>query len=117
MPYPLNGKDRLIVNTWFTQILLIINISQLPFTLSKLSTKCHLNVAQMFIFLIPSNSILLSDTTLIMATNSPSEKFGRRFGFVVSATGAIAVSSYEWNTTNNDLLKFVTRFLIGCSML
>ena len=39
-----------------------------------------------------------------MATNTPSEKFGQRFGFVVSSTGAIAVSSYELNTTNNDLL-------------
>ena len=27
---PLSGKDRLILNTWFTQILLIINRSQLP---------------------------------------------------------------------------------------
>ena len=97
MPHPL------IVNTWFTQILLIINTSQLPFTLSKSSTKGQLYVAQMGILLIPSNSILLSDTILIMATNSPSEKFARRFGFVVSSTGAIDVYSYEWNTTNNDL--------------
>ena len=81
------------VNTWVTQILLIINRSQLPFTLSKLSTKGQLYMAQMGILLIPSNSILLSDTILIMATNSISEKFGRRFGFVVSSTGAIAVSS------------------------
>ena len=34
-------------------------------------------------------------TILIMAINSSSEKFGRRFSFVVSSTGAIAVSSYE----------------------
>ena len=39
-----------------------------------------------------------------MATNSQFEKFGRRFGFLVSSTGAIAVSSYELNTTNNDAL-------------
>ena len=39
-----------------------------------------------------------------MATNSQFEKFGQRFGFLVSSTGAIAVSSYERNTTNNDVL-------------
>ena len=49
----------------------------------------------MGIMLIPSNSILLLDTILIMATNCLSEKFGRRLGFVVSSTGAIAVSSHE----------------------
>ena len=75
MPNPLSGKDRLIVNSWCTQILLISNRSQLPFTLSNLSTNCQLNVAQMGILLIPSNSIFLSDTILIMATNSSSEKF------------------------------------------
>ena len=63
--------------------------------LSKLSTKAQLYVAQMGILLITSNSILLSDTILILATNSPFEKFGRHFGFVVSSTGTIAVSSYE----------------------
>ena len=93
MPNPPNGKGRLIVNTWFTQILLI-NRSQLPFTLSKLSTKGQLYVAQMGILLIPSKSILLLDTILIMVTTSPSEKFGRRFGSVVSSRGAIALSSY-----------------------
>ena len=41
MPNPLSGKDRLIVNPC-TQILLIIDKSQLPFTLSKLSTKGQL---------------------------------------------------------------------------
>ena len=61
-------------------------------------------MAQIGILLIPSHSILLSDTKLIMATNSPCQKFGQRFCFVVSYTGAIAVSSYEWNTKNNDLL-------------
>ena len=49
-------------------------------------------------------SILLSATILIMATNSQAEKFGQSFIFVVSSTSAIAVSSYEWNTANNDLL-------------
>ena len=39
-----------------------------------------------------------------MEINSQFEKFGQRFGFVVSSKGAIAVSSYEWNTTNNDVL-------------
>ena len=53
---------------------------------------------------LPSNSILLSYTILIIATNSQFEKFGQRFGFVVSSTGAIAVSSYELNITNNDIL-------------
>ena len=47
MPNPLSGKEKLIVNTWFTQILLIINRSQLPFTLIKLSAKGQLYVAQM----------------------------------------------------------------------
>ena len=42
MPNHLSGKDRVIVNTLLTQILLIINRSQLPFTLSKLSTKGQL---------------------------------------------------------------------------
>ena len=74
---------------------MIINRSQLPFILSKLSTKGQLYVSQMDILLIPSNSILLSDNILIMATYSPSLKFGRRFGFVVSSIGAIAVPSYE----------------------
>ena len=74
---------------------MIINRSQLPFTLSKLSTKGQLYVAQMGILLIPSKSILLSDNILIMATYSPSEKFGRHFGFVVFSIGAIAVPSYE----------------------
>ena len=46
-------------------------------------------MAQIGILLIPSNSILLTDAILIMATNCPSEQFGRRFGFVVSSTGAI----------------------------
>ena len=52
MPNPLFGKDRLIVNTWFTQILLIINRNQLPFPPNKLSTKGQLYVAQMGILLI-----------------------------------------------------------------
>ena len=90
MPNPLCGKDRLLVNTRSTQILLIVNRSQLPFTLNKLSTNGQLYVAQMGMLLIPSNSFLLSDTILIMATNSPSEKFGLRFGFVVSSTGALS---------------------------
>ena len=38
---------------------------------------------------LPSNSILLSYTILIMATNSQFEKFGQHFGFVVSSTGAL----------------------------
>ena len=61
-PNPLSGKDRLVVNTSFTQILLIINIqilliinrSQLPFTLSKLSTKGQPYAAQMCILLMTS---------------------------------------------------------------
>ena len=57
MPNPLSSKDTL-ANTSFTPILLIINRSQLPFTLSKLSTKDQLYEAQIGIFLIPSNSIL-----------------------------------------------------------
>ena len=52
MPNSLCGKDRLIVNTWFTPILLIINKSQLPFTVSKLSTKGQLYVAQMGVVII-----------------------------------------------------------------
>ena len=119
MPNALSGKDRLIVNTWFTQILLIINRSQLPFTLSRLSAKGQLYVAQMGILLIPSNSILLSDTILIMATNSPSEKFGWRFGFA-----GIAVSYYEWkydkqwftivcNTFSDWLFHVVSRHLLA----
>ena len=36
-------------NTRFTQILLIINRSQLPFNLSKLSTKGQLYVAQIWV--------------------------------------------------------------------
>ena len=51
-PNPVFGKDRLIVNTWFTQILLIINRNQLLFPPNKLSTKGQLNVAQMGILLI-----------------------------------------------------------------
>ena len=47
MTDPLSGKDRLIVNTLFIQILLIINRSHLPFSLSKLSSKDQLYVAQM----------------------------------------------------------------------
>ena len=39
-----------------------------------------------------------------MATNSQFEKFGQRFDFAVSSTGVIDVSSYEGNTTNNDVL-------------
>ena len=49
--HPLFGKDRLIVNTWFTQILLIVNRNQLPFPASKLFTKGQLYVAQMGILL------------------------------------------------------------------
>ena len=119
MHNPLSGKNRLIVNTWFTQILLITNSSKLSFTLinylSKLFIKGEL-LAQMWslptahclpsccVYIIQFTSILLSFTILIMATNSQFEKFEQRFGFVVSSTGAIAVSSYEWNTTNNDVL-------------
>ena len=105
MPNPFSGKDRLIVNTLFHKFLwLLIEVNYIPFTLSNLSTMGQLYVAQMGILLIPSNGILLSDTILIMGTNSPSKKFGWCFGFVASSTGVIAVSSYEWNTTNNDLL-------------